>query len=160
MKTFSLPKRALTAIGLASVLAIAAAAPALAQQTSFPYQSNPINQCTGDFMIYNGTAHMEFDVTPNADGSFHVREHLNTQGVKATGSPSGDDYVVTEVTNDDSDFDVTAQPTESHTVHHLIVIHKANNLPNDDRYEQINVDTQWVNGVPNPTIHSQRDECK
>ncbi|MEA2487882.1 MAG: hypothetical protein QOF16_1536 [Actinomycetota bacterium] len=160
MQAFSLPKRALSALGLAAVIAIAAAAPALADQFTFQYASNPANSCTGDFMLFNGNAHMVFNVTPNSDGSFHVQEHLNTQGVTATGFPSGDDYVVSEVTNDTSDFDVTAQPTESHTVHHLIVLHKANNLPNDDRYEEINVDTQWVNGVPTPTIHSQRAECK
>lgn len=160
MKSMTFTKRALTAVGMASVMAIAAAAPALADQFTFPYLSNPHNSCTGDFMLFNGNAHIVFDTTQNPDGSFHVREHLNTEGVTATGIPSGDDYVISEVTNDTSEFDVSAQPTESHTVHHLVVLHKANNLPNDDRYEEINVDTQWVNGVPSPTIHSSREECK
>ncbi|MDQ3877178.1 MAG: hypothetical protein M3290_02335 [Actinomycetota bacterium] len=160
MKTFSLPKRALSALGLASVIAVAAASPALASTFSTPYFSNPQNSCTGDFMLFNGNANVTFDVTQNADGSFHVREHVNTQGVTATGLPSGDEYVISDVTNDVVEFDVSAQPTDSHTVHTLEIIHKANNLPLDDRYEQINVDTTWVDGVPNATVHSEREECR
>ena len=160
MRFSSSLKRALAASGVAGLIVVAAATAAYAQQFTFPYNSNPNNSCTGDFMIFNGNAHLLFDVTNNQDGSFHVREHLNTQGVTAVGVPSGDEYVVSEVTNDDTEFDVSAQPTDSHTVHHLVIIHKANNLPLDDRYETINVDTHWVGGVPTPTIHSEREECK
>lgn len=153
-------KRALAATGVASLIVVAAATAAYAQQFTFPYNNNPQNPCTGDTMIFDGNAHLIFDVTSNPDGSFHVREHLNTQGVTAIGVPSGDEYVVTEVSNDDAEFDVSSSPTTSHTTHHLNILHKANNLPNDDLYQHSNVTTTWVNGVPTSTTHSEQDECK
>lgn len=155
----SFTKRALSAFTIAAVAAVVSATPALASQFTFPYFANPQNSCTGDTMVFNGNAHLIMDVQPT-DSGFHVKEHFNTEGVTAVGVPSGDDYVISDVTNDMTEFDISSQPTDTHTVHHLVIIHKSNDLPNDDRYETINVDTQWVNGVPNPTIHTEREECK
>lgn len=129
-------------------------------QARFPYFSNPQNDCTGEFMVFEGTAHLVIDVTENADGSFRVFEHFDTQGVTAIGVASGDQYVLSEVTNTRQSYDVTAQPVESQTVHHLVVIHPGESLPNDDRYEHVLVRTTWSGGVPTVVFQSTRTECK
>ncbi|HEY7874176.1 MAG TPA: hypothetical protein VIG64_03530 [Actinomycetota bacterium] len=130
-----------------------------AEQFTFPYFANPNNPCTQDIMFYEGNAHVVFNVTTNPDGSFHIQEHLNTQGVTAEGFPSGDHYVVNEGTNSTQEFDVSAQPTQSHTVHHLIINHTPN-TPLDDYHEHFNMTTTWVGGVPQPFFSNQRAECK
>ena len=147
-------------LALAALATLANLAQASVQQFRFPYFGNPDNQCTGDFLVFDGVAHLVFDVSVNRDGTFRVLEHLNTEGVTATGIPSGDDYVLSEGTNTQSTYDVGAQPTESRTVHHLVVVHVGEALPADDRYEHVVVRTSWTDGVPTPTVENTRSECR
>jgi hypothetical protein len=148
----------LTLLFLAFVTAAATAAPATIFR--FPYFSNPQNACTQELMIFDGQALLEFHITANADGSFRVSEHLNTQGVTATGVLSGDTYTISDGTNSQSEYDITAQPTTSHTVHHLEVIHAGETVRNDDYHEYVSVTTTWIDGVPTPTFDRAKAECK
>jgi hypothetical protein len=148
------------ALALVAVAALATTVQASAQQFRFPYFSNPANQCTGDFLVFDGVAHLVFDVSSSPDGSFRVVEHFNTEGVTATGIPSGDEYVLSEGTNDRTTYTVDAQPVEAHTIHHLVLIHVGEALPDDDRYEQVVVTTSWSGGVPTVTFDNTRMECK
>lgn len=106
---------AASAFALVALAALATTVQASAQQFRFPYNSDPLNECTGDLLVFEGVAHLVFDVSSNPDGSFRVAEHLNTEGVTATGIPSGDEYVLSEGTNDRTTYTVAAQPVESHT---------------------------------------------
>lgn len=126
---------------------------------TFPYFGDPENPCTEEMMFYEGNAHFVINTSTNPDGSTHATFHMNTQGVTAEGIPSGDDYVVTEVTNEQNQADIGMAPTQTHSTHHLIINHTPN-TPNDDLHEHIHYTTTWVNGVP--SIHYQRNsvECK
>jgi hypothetical protein len=141
-------------------LAAAQAAAAPAQIFRFPYQPNPMNQCTGEFIVFEGQALLEFHVTTNPDGSFRVSEHLTTQGVSGTGLISGDSYTYNQTDSTQTDYDVDASPTEIHTIHHLELIHAGETIPNDDRHEHINIATTFTNGVPTARIDNVREECK
>ncbi len=143
------------AVGLVSTSALASVS-----QHRFPYQPNPANACTNEFVVYEGTAHLVVDVTGNRDGSFTVFEHFNTQGVTGIGSATGDGYVVSEVTNDRTSYDLTAQPVETQTVHHLVVVHEGEGVPFDDRYEHLLVKTTWSDGVPTVVFDNSRIECR
>jgi hypothetical protein len=85
---------------------------------------------------------------------------MNTQGVTATGFPSGDTYTISDVTNTQNEVDISSQPTTTRSVHHLVVIHQGETLPDDDYHEHISVTTTWVDGVPTPTFHHDKAECK
>jgi hypothetical protein len=148
---------ALTVFALAM---LASAGQASAQQFRFPYYSYPVNECTGDVLVFDGVAQLMIDVSVNPDGSYHVVEHFNTQGVTATGIPSGDDYVLSEGTYNRETYTVDDQPVEAHTIHHLVLIHVGEALPNDDRYEHVAVMTRWSGGVPIVTFDNTRTECK
>jgi hypothetical protein len=100
------------------------------------------------------------EVSSNPDGSFHVREHFNTQGVSGTGLVSGDSYSYSETTASQQEYDVGATLSETHTVHHLELIHAGETLANDDRHEHINVSITFTEGVPTVRIDNARNECK
>ena len=138
--------------------AAATAAPAMVFQ--FPYFANPNNPCTQELMLFDGQALLVIHVSTNSDGSFRVSEHLNTQGVTATGFPSGDTYTISDGTNSQVEYDIGAQPTTSHTVHHLEVIHAGETVQNDDYHEHVSVTTTWLDGVPTPTFDHAEAECK
>lgn len=139
------------AIGLTSPAAHAV-------QFTFPYNPNPANQCTTDVITWTGNAQIIVDVTPNMDGSFHIKEHLNTQGIHGTGSLG--DYVYSETDNTMQEYDVSSQLVDEHHVHHINLIHVQNNLPNDDRYEHVNVHIVFNNGVPTVEHDNSDSECK
>jgi hypothetical protein len=147
-------------LALVALATVASAAQASAQQFRFPYSANPANECTGDFLVFDGVAHLVFDVSVNPDGSFSVVEHFNTEGVTATGIPSGDNYVLNDGTNDRTTYNVDAQPVETHTIHHLVLIHVGEALPGDDRYEHVVVTTRWSGGVPTVAFDNTKVECK
>jgi hypothetical protein len=136
----------------------AAAAPAMIFR--FPYQPNQSNQCTGEYVAFEGQALLELHISTNPDGSFHVSEHFNTQGVSGTGVPSGDRYSYSETDSSQQEYDVDATITESHTVHHLELIHAGETLPNDDRHEHVNIATTFSNGVPTTRIDNVTFECR
>jgi hypothetical protein len=138
--------------------AAATAAPAMVFQ--FPYFANPQNPCTNEPMVFEGQALLVYHLTMNSDESFRVSEHLNTQGVTATGVLSGDTYTISDGTNLQSEYDITAQPTTSHMVHHLEVIHAGEAVRNDDYHEYVSVTTTWIDGVPTPTFDRAKAECK
>jgi hypothetical protein len=126
----------------------------------FPYEPNPANQCTGEMITWEGEAQLVLDVDSNPDGSFHVREHFNTLGVSGTGLSSRDSYSYSETTESQQGYDVSASPTETHTVHTLVLIHAGETLPNDDRHEHVNVFITFIDGVPTVRIDNTRSECK
>jgi hypothetical protein len=126
----------------------------------FPYEPSPANQCTAEPIAWEGQAQLVVDVGSNPDGSFHIREHFNTQGVSGTGLSSGDSYSYSEVTESQQEYDVEAALTETHTVHELVLIHAGETLPNDDRHEHLNVFITWIAGVPTVRIDNARSECK
>jgi hypothetical protein len=128
-------------------------------QFSFPYFNDPNNRCTEELMLFEGNANFVVNTSQNADGSMHVTTHMNTQGVTATGYPSGEDYVISDVTNTQQSFDISSMPTQTHSIHHLIINHTPNR-PLDDWYEKIHVTTTWVNGVPTPFFQHEEGECR
>ncbi len=128
-------------------------------QFSFPYFGDPQNQCTEELMLFEGNTNFVVTTSTNPDGSMHVVTHMNTQGVTAEGFPSGDDYVVTDVTNTQQSADVTSQPTQTHSTHHLIINHTPN-TPLDDYHEHVHVTITWNNGVPTPFFQRDSAECK
>jgi hypothetical protein len=149
-------------IAFAIVPAAIGLTPSTAQSATFtfPYFGNPQNDCTNEVMLYEGNAHLVIETSTNPDGSTHAIFHMNTQGVEATGFPSGDNYVVTDVTNTQQEADISQQPTQTHTTHHLIVQHMPNDLPNDDLHEHVNVTVTWVDGTPTPFFQRDSAECK
>jgi hypothetical protein len=146
--------RVLIALALVPAAIGLTASPAQSVQFQFQYIGDPDNPCTGEFMFYEGNSNFVIE----SDGTTAIF-HMNTQGVTAEGFPSGDDYVVTDVTNTQQHADVSQQPVVTHTVHHLIINHTPN-TPNDDLHEHLHVTTTWVNGVPTPFIHRDSAECK
>lgn len=162
MTNFSLLKHTslllLTLMFLALGTAAAAAAPAMIFR--FPYQPNPANQCTGEYIAFEGQALVELHVSTNPDGSFHISEHLNTQGVSGTGVASGDNYSYSETDFSQQEYDVDATISESHTVYHVELIHAGETLPNDDRHEHVNIATTFTNGVPTMHIDNVTFECR
>jgi hypothetical protein len=139
------------AIGLVSPSAHAA-------QFTFPYNPNPANQCTSDLITWEGEAQIIVTVTPNLDGSFHITEHFNTMGIHGTGALG--DYVYNETDNTTQEFDVAASLVDEHHVHHLNLLHVQNNLPNDDRYEHVNVHIVFNNGVPTVEHDNSSADCR
>jgi hypothetical protein len=133
---------------------------AASMSTQFPYFNDPQNRCTGEIMLFEGNAHLVVNTTIDPeDGSEHVTTHFNTQGVSATGFPSGDQYVISDVTNTQQTVDISDDPVQTHTVHHLIINHTPN-FPLDDYHEHVHVTLTWVDGVPTPFFERTSVECK
>jgi hypothetical protein len=126
----------------------------------FPYQPNPANQCTAEMIAFEGQAQLVLQISSNPDGSFHVREHFNTQGVSGTGLSSGDSYSYSETSGSQQEYDVGATLTETHTLHELVLIHAGETLANDDRHDHVNVSSTFTEGVPTVRIDNTRSECK
>jgi hypothetical protein len=148
-------------IALALVPAALGLTPSTAEsaQFNFPYFNDPNNRCTNELMLFEGNVNFVINTSTNPDGSMHVTTHMNTQGVSATGFPSGDTYHISDVTNSQEEFDVSSQPAQHHSVHHLIINHTPN-TPLDDYHEHVHVTTTWNNGVPTPFFQRNDAECK
>jgi hypothetical protein len=82
-----------------------------------------VNECTGETVTLDGQVHISTSVTPNADGSFHIRVHSNTQGVSGTGDITGDSYRFNETENFSGEFEVPAGGS-GHLVGHQEFIHQ------------------------------------
>ena len=143
------------------VALLALQAPALAETQSFsqPYTVNQLNQCTGEFVFLQGEVHLTFFIDQNPDGSFMVREHLNTTGVTGTGLVTGDGYHYSEY--DSTRTYVVGTTATTDTYHHIAFIHlgEADDHIPDDRHEYVRVFTTWNNGIPTP-VQDVRFECR
>jgi hypothetical protein len=148
----------MTACALSTSAALSVRAAATQFRFGFPPQQ--YNECTFENVLYQGLIHVVLDVTTGSDGSFHVFEHLDTEGVAGTGVITGDRYVYSQVSNAINEYDVSAQPTSTQTEYHLVLIHDGEALPLDDRYEHVVVKITWSNGVPTVVVDNTRMECK
>lgn len=60
-----------------------------------------VSPCTGEEVAFQGTGHVVATITPNADGSFTVSAHFNTQSVSGVGLETGTKYQLSQVSNED-----------------------------------------------------------
>lgn len=104
-KTTPGPLCALLTAALSLTLAFAYT-PAFAQASTtttneeIEFTSSLPNPCNGDVVTFQGTMHVTNSVTTDANGGFHLKTHVNYQGVSGTGSPSGINYNVRTSTNE------------------------------------------------------------
>ncbi len=122
------------------------------------------NECTAEGVELAGRVHIVTNVSPNGDGSFHIKVHSNTMGVEGTGLASGDRYVFNEGANLQGEFDVLAGGT-GHAVGHEEFIHPGElggfESPTlDDKHVHFNVTVALdILGEPT-TSFMPRVECK
>ena len=122
------------------------------------------NECTGEGVELSGSLHIVTHVTANADGSFRVKVHTNTQGVTGTGILSGDRYSFNEGYNLMSEVDVLAGGS-GHFVGHEEFIHHGESgglvSPTlDDQHVHFNVTVALdASGLPTTTF-IPRIECR
>ncbi len=153
---------ALLVVGLGVVAVPASAAAANFQIPITPFTNDA---CTGEGVTLEGNLHLLVQTTANADGSFHVMQHTNTQGVSGIGVLSGDTYSFSEGYLERDTFDAQGGTT-THTVMHLEFIHHGESLgllaPSlDDLHQHFNVATTLApTGEPTATIHTDRFECR
>ncbi len=122
------------------------------------------NECTAEAVELAGRVHIVTTVTPNTDGSFHVKLFTNTMGVEGTGALTGDRYHFNEGTHLQGEFDLLAGGT-GHAVGHEEFIHPGElggfEAPSlDDKHVHFNaVVALDVFGDPT-TSFMPRVECK
>ena len=94
-----------------TILSLVIVSPASAETTSTktditrPFEDN---ECTGEPVEINETLHLITEVTPNPDGSVHVKLYTNTQGAQGTGLLTGDPYEFNEGIRFSGEVDLTA----------------------------------------------------
>ena len=154
--------RILIAAVIAALPLCLAPAPALANAESFTfdYIPPPFNSCTNEAIFFEGTGHEVATVSTNPDGSFHVTQHFNSQGLTGVGVISGDSYQYSEYDKTVTEFDVTSGTLTTQLVRHLEVIHQGEEPPLDDRHERVVVTTTWTDGIPTVTFEPTRFECQ
>ena len=153
------------AIGLLLVFGASAglAAPAVSERTDIT-GTFEFNECTGEGVELSGSVHIVTHVTANADGSFRVKVHTNTQGVTGTGLLSGDRYNFNEGSNLMGEVDVLAGGS-GHFVGHEEFIHHGESgglvSPTlDDQHVHFNVTVALdASGLPTTTF-IPRIECR
>ncbi len=87
-------KRLVLSVAVVGMTLALAAGMALAQATTdtvndrSPLAGEVINPCTGELVRFEGTQHLVFHSTEDADGGFHFRGHTNLQatGVSDSGA--------------------------------------------------------------------------
>jgi hypothetical protein len=123
-----------------------------------------VNECTGEPVVLDGRVHLLTAVTANADGSFHVKQHINTQGVTGIGVISGDSYSFNQEDNFMGEVDVPAGGS-GHLVGHQEFIHHGEsrgvtNPALDDKHVHFNTTVALdASGQPTTTF-TTRIECK
>ena len=131
---------------------------------SFEMMQSRTNVCTGEGVDLDGRVHVLVRVTPNADGSFHVKQHTNTQGVQGIGMTSGDGYTFSEGMNSIGEVDVAAGGT-AHLVGHEEFIHHGETNPGfpgapDDLHVHFNT-TVSVDAAGEPIVTvTSRISCR
>ncbi|MDQ3986404.1 MAG: hypothetical protein M3280_07900 [Actinomycetota bacterium] len=95
--------------------------------------------CTHENVALQGRIHVTTTTTANPDGTFHLKFHVNTQGVEGIGTPSGDMYRFNNGENLTFQTDVQGG-MRTHTVGHTEYIHVGESLgfpdPNDDDFHE------------------------
>jgi hypothetical protein len=123
-----------------------------------------VNECTGEPVVLDGRVHLLISVTANADGSFRVKQHTNTQGVTGIGLTSGDSYSFNQGDNLMGEVDVPAGGS-GHLVGHQEFIHHGEsggvtNPALDDKHVYFNTTVALdASGQPTTTF-TTRIECK
>jgi hypothetical protein len=154
-----------------SVLALAAgllalalgAKPTQAQAENFmindrdTIEGELFNECTGEFVSYEGTEHFVFHITEDASGGFHVRAHTNIQvhGV----STSGAKYVAHEIDNSHEFF---SQSAENFTFTQTVQFIRQGSKTSEDDFQVKGLEhvTVNANGEVTSSFEELEIECK
>jgi hypothetical protein len=152
------------AVTVFSALALAASAGAAGTDTRTPFTDLLSNPCTGEEFIASGFVHTTSDFTFDLDGSIHVRDHVNMEGMTAKALVSGVKYVVQEEEN------LGTNASDDHmTIHHISKLHfvraREDDIPNlggDDFYLYFHLHlTVNGNGTPTAmTMNTSEDTCQ
>jgi hypothetical protein len=153
---------ALTAV--ASFLLVGHQPAAQAESVSTPVDFVNPHECTLELVQLEGRFHLVTTTTQNANGSYHIRVHQNTQGVNGIGVPSGDYYVFNEGTNEAVIETASANSINTFFLH-TEFIHAGESLgyeaPGlDDLHVKLRIIVVMNNGVPTTHVFQDSRECK
>jgi hypothetical protein len=123
------------AAGLLSLAMLAKPAQTQAQTDMFnervPQTFVIPNPCTGEDVFVEGTSHLVFQRTEDANGGFHFKGHVNFQGRGV--SASGAEYVVHESSNTHDNFrDFSESATNFTFTATLKLVRQGSATPADD----------------------------
>jgi hypothetical protein len=159
-------KRLVLSVAVVGMTLALAAGMALAQATTekfndrIPFTSESFNPCTGEVVRFEGTQHLVFHSTEDADGGFHFRGHTNLQ---ATGvSDSGAKYIVHEGFNSQDKFDVIGESATNFTfMVTLQFIRQGSETAEDDfQAKVLSHVTINANGEVTSVVEPGESECK
>ncbi len=155
---------AVAVTAVASFLLVGHQPAANAESVSTPVDFVNPHECTLELVELEGRFHVVTQTSQNADGSFRIMIHQNTQGVDGYGVPSGDRYVFNEGANEHI---IESAPGNSvnTTFLHTEYIHMGESLgyeaPSlDDLHVKLRVVTVLVDGVPTTHVFQDTRECK
>jgi hypothetical protein len=159
-------KRLALSVAVVGMTLALAAGMALAQATTdtfndrIPFTSEFINPCTGELVPVEGTQHLVFHRTEDADGGFHFRGHENLQAKGV--SDSGAKYVVREGFNSQDKFDVFGESATNFTfMATLQFIRQGSETAEDDfQAKVLSHVTINANGEVTSVVEQSESECK
>jgi phage protein U len=115
------------------------------------------NECTGEFVSYEGTEHFLFHIKEDASGGFHIKAHTNTQvqGV----STSGAKYVAHQIENSHNLFSESADNFSITST--LQIIRQGSDTSEDDfQAKGLTHVTVNANGEVTSEFEQFESECK
>ena len=147
-------------------LAVVLAKPAQAQAQTEHFNDRDtisgvfFNECTGEFVTYEGTDHLVFNSTQDASGKFHFKGHNNiqVQGV----SESGAKYVAHQIHNSHENFDVASDSANTFTLTDTLQFIRQGSVTSEDDFQAkvtIHITTN-ANGETTSEVFIQNIECQ